>query len=131
VALILDTHYAFALSLVNVKLRKREKDFFATTSERLLVSAVSIWEIRLKWNALHKSGARKGPASPAQVVAALAAAPIDFLNLSPDHAATASPVAIAHRDPFDELLLAQAYAENAKLLTRDAKLRGHPWAQSI
>lgn len=129
--LILDTHYVFALAGAATKLSKRERAFLAAPSARLLVSAVSIWEIRLKWDALHVSGARKGPASPAQVVEALASEPIGYLSLTTEHAATPLAHALAHRDPFDELLLAQAQAEGALLLTRDAKLEAHPLARGV
>jgi hypothetical protein len=37
-----------------------------------------------------------------------------------------SAKALPHADPFDELLLVQAQLEGLKLLTRDAKLLGHP-----
>lgn len=130
-ALILDTHYVFALSRVDTRLRKREQKFLAAPGDSLLVSAVSIWEIRLKWQSLHASGVRKGPASPQQVVDALKSEPIAFLNLTPAHSATELIVAPANRDPFDELLLAQAQAESALLLTRDSKLKGHPLARTI
>lgn len=127
-ALILDTHYVFALAGADIKLRKREREFLTAPGDRLLVSAISIWEVRLKWTLLHRSGDRKGPASPQQVIEALASEPIEYLNLTPEHAATELAVALPHRDPFDELLLAQAQAESAALLTRDERLRGHPLA---
>jgi PIN domain nuclease of toxin-antitoxin system len=37
---------------------------------------------------------------------------------------------LGHKDPFDELLLVQAQEEGMRLLTRDAKLVGHPYAVS-
>ena len=129
--LILDTHYVFALSGADVKLRKREREFLAAANERLFVSSVSIWEIRLKWNVLHASGARKGSASPQQVMEALASEPIEYLALTPEHAATELAFALPHRDPFDELLLAQAQVESASLLTRDGKLKQHPLTRFI
>ena len=42
------------------------------------------------------------------------------------HAARRLEVPIAHRDPFDELLLVQAQDESLKLLTMDRPLVGHP-----
>jgi PIN domain nuclease of toxin-antitoxin system len=128
---ILDTHYVFALASVDTKLRKRERAFLAACRERLLVSSVSIWEIRLKWNALLASGARKGPASPQKVLEALSSEPIEYLTLTPEHAAAQLAAAPPHRDPFDELLLAQAQVEKTQLLTRDGKLKGHPLARFV
>lgn len=130
-SLILDTHYVFALASVNVRLRKRESEFLAAPGEPLLVSAVSIWEIRLKWNAMHASGLRKGPENPERVIERLKSEPVQLLSLSAAHAAVELAISPPHRDPFDELLLAQAQAEGAQLLTRDAKLKGHPLTRFV
>ncbi len=81
--------------------------------------------MRLKWDALHGSGDRKGPLDPATVLQILAGQSIDFLALSAAHAATPLHEPISHRDPFDEILLVQAQMEGFKLLTRDTKLLGH------
>ena len=129
--LILDTHYVYALAGTQTRLSARESAYLATTTERFIVSAVSIWEIRLKWQALHASGTRKGPTSADQVLQALVSQPIDFLPLTEEHAATPLAQPITHRDPFDELLLTQAQVEGARLLTRDKKLATHPLAQQI
>jgi len=37
---------------------------------------------------------------------------------------------LGDKDPFDELLLFQAQEEGMRLLTRDDKLNGHPFAVS-
>ncbi len=97
----------------------------------LFVSAVSIWEIRLKWQTLHAGGARKGPVSPSAVLTLLAAQLVTFVPLTPAHAAARLSPPLAHNDPFDELLLAQAQADGHQLLTRDAKLIGHPAACQV
>ncbi|MFW6300833.1 MAG: hypothetical protein ACOC20_07935, partial [Oceanicaulis sp.] len=38
---------------------------------------------------------------------------------------------LAHGDPFDEMLLLQAEAEGARLLTRDKNLAGHRLALTV
>ena len=48
-----------------------------------------------------------------------------LLAMSPDDAATRLEAPIAHRDPFDEMLLIQAQRHKLKLLTRDGLLAGH------
>jgi PIN domain nuclease of toxin-antitoxin system len=58
----------------------------------------------------------------------LAGQSIDFLPLTAAHAATPPREPLPHGDPFDEILLVQAQVEGLKLLTRDAKLVGHPLA---
>ena len=105
-----------------------ERDFLAAYPDRFVVSAVSIWEMRLKWDALHASGDRKGPLDPAQAMRILGGQNIDFLPLSAAHAATRLREPLSHGDPFDELLFVQAQVEGLKLLTRDGKLLGHTLA---
>jgi PIN domain nuclease of toxin-antitoxin system len=124
VNLLLDTHYVFAIAGSPGRLTGTEINFLAAYPDRFVVSAVSIWEIRLKWDALHGSGDRKGPLDPAQVMQVLAGQSIDFLALSAAHVATPLREAIPHRDPFDEILLVQAQMEGIKLLTRDRRLLG-------
>jgi PIN domain nuclease of toxin-antitoxin system len=71
---------------------------------------------------------RKGPLDPADVVAFAAAIDWEFLPMTARHAAAVLVDPIGHKDPFDELLLVQAQEEGMRLLTRDAKLAGHPLA---
>jgi PIN domain nuclease of toxin-antitoxin system len=125
VNLLLDTHYVFAIAGSPGRLTGTEINFLASYPDRFVVSAVSLWEMRLKWDALHGSGDRKGPLDPATVLQILAGQSIDFLALSAAHAATPLHEPISHRDPFDEILLVQAQMEGFKLLTRDTKLLGH------
>lgn len=127
-SLLLDTHYVFALAGSPGRLTGTEVNFLAAYPDRFVVSAVSIWEMRLKWAALHASGDRKGPLDPAQAMRILAGQSIDFLPLTAVHAATRLHEPISHADPFDEILLVQAQMEGLKLLTRDARLLGHPLA---
>jgi len=128
VTLLLDTHYVFALAGSPGRLTGTEINFLAAYPDRLVVSAVSIWEMRLKWHRLHASGQRKGPLDPAQAMQILAGQSLDFLPLSTVHAATPLHEPISHADPFDELLLVQAQVEGIKLLTRDSRLAGHSLA---
>lgn len=126
--LLLDTHYVFAIAGSPGRLTGTEINFLAAYPDRFVVSAVSIWEMRLKWRVLHASGDRKGPLDPAQAMRILAGQSIDFLPLSAAHAATPLREPLAHGDPFDEILLVQAQVEGLKLLTRDARLLGHSLA---
>ena len=130
--LLLDTHYVFGLAGAPGVLSVAERRFLSDYPERIIVSAVSIWEVRLKWHVFHQSGERKGPLSPEGVVSILSTDEIvEFLMLTPDHAAAELKRPLSHRDPFDELLLAQAQVEGLKLLTRDRRLVGHPLAVAV
>ena len=61
-SLLLDTHYVFAIAGSPGRLTGPELNFLAAYSDPFVVSAVSIWEMWLKWDALHASGDRKGRA---------------------------------------------------------------------
>jgi PIN domain nuclease of toxin-antitoxin system len=125
---LLDTHYVFAIAGAPGRLSQAERAFLAAHAEQFSVSAVSVWEIRLKWDALFASGARKGPLSPNHVVEVLRRQRIAFLPLTAEHAIASLTPLLKHNDPFDAMLLAQAQQEGLRLLTRDEKLLKHPVA---
>ena len=102
-----------------------ERTLMRDADAPLVLSSVAIWELRLKWHGFHVSGARKGPVSPATIVAFATAMNWQLLALTARHAAAELAQKLAHKDPFDELLLMQAQEEGMRLLTRDAKLTGH------
>ncbi len=95
------------------------------------MSAVSIWEMRLKYQSRYSSGDRKSRFSPDDVVDTLEQQNITFLPMTMRHAAKALNAPLAHRDPFDEMLLVQAQEEGLRLLTRDRALSDHPLAVAV
>ena len=128
--LLLDTHIAIWAALDPDELTEGERRRMAGADTPLVLSAVAVWELRLKWQSFHISGMRKGPVDPAAVVAFAAAIDWELLPLTAHHAAAGLAQPLGHKDPFDELLLVQAQEEGMHLLTRDAKLIGHPFAVS-
>lgn len=112
------------------KLPAIEQRLLADPNTQLFSSAVSIWEMRLKFHARHRDGARKGRFDPNDLLAALEDLAIPVLAMTPAHAALPLETPLPHRDPFDELLLVQAQEESLRLLTRDRLLLGHPLAVS-
>ncbi len=128
--LLLDTHIVIWAALDPRALTSGERASLEHSDTKLVMSAVSVWELRLKWHRFHISGAPKGPVDPACVVSFAAAMAWDLLPLTPLHAAATLAHPLGHQDPFDELLLVQAQEEGMRLLTRDAKLSGHPFAVS-
>lgn len=128
--ILLDTSYVYTLMMARWDLSETEKLIFSSKDIRFHVSAVSIWEMRLKFNAKDYSGKRKSEFDPENVVELLAAHDVVFLPMTAGHAACRLKTPIAHRDPFDELLLVQAQQENLKFLTTDRQIIGHPLAIS-
>ena len=128
--ILLDTHWLYDFMPARDKLLAAERLYLADPAAEIHASAVSIWEMRLKFHARHRDGARKSRFDPNDVLAALEDLAIPVLAMTPAHAARPLETPLPHRDPFDELLLVQAQEEGLKLLTRDRLLTGHPLAVS-
>ena len=125
---LLDTPYLYDLVDRPGMFPGSERRVLAAPGTDFHVSAVSIWEMRLKYNARHRSGERKSRFSPEDVVAALDDQDMTFLPTTMRHAAGRLETPLDHKDPFDELLMVQAQEEGLRLLTVDALLVGHPLA---
>lgn len=125
---LLDTSYLYDFMDRPGKLLREERRFLAAADTQIHVSAVSIWEMRLKHNARRASGARKSRFAPNDVLAALDDQDVTYLPMTMRHAAGLLETPIPHKDPFDELLLVQAQEEDLRLLTADRLLAGHPLA---
>lgn len=126
--LLLDTHIALWLAIKRERLSAEELSRLSSPENELTVSAVSIWELRIKWNTYFRSGERKGPVDPAEILDLIQRLNIAVEPLSAEVSATALQVPLGHQDPFDDLLLTIAQETGRKLFTRDEKLRGHPLA---
>ncbi len=125
--LLLDTHIAVWAALDPDALTAAERALLSAATSQVVLSAVAVWELRLKWHSFTISGSRKGPLDPAVVVTFARAVDWSLLPLTAAHAAASLAPPLPHKDPFDELLLVQAQEEGMRLLTRDAKLLGHPF----
>lgn len=128
---LLDTSYLFDFMDRPGMLPESERRALAARGTDFHVSAVSIWEMRLKHNARRRSGERKSRFSPADVVAAMEDQEMTFLPMTMRHAAGELETPPDHEDPFDELLMVQAQEEGPRLLTLDRRLAGHPLAVAV
>ena len=126
--LLLDTHFVFWLGVAPERLTDAEQALVGRDDSWLFASVVSLWELRVKWERRFVSGARKGPAHPAEVLSSLRRNRIEILDLTATATVTDLQPAIEHGDPFDLLLLTQAQQGGYRLLTRDEKLASHPIA---
>ena len=128
---LLDTLYLYRFMEAPGHFSEPERRFLEEADARVYVSAVSVWELRLKHHARHRSGERKSPYDPGDVIATLQEQNVVFLPMSINHAARELETPIAHKDPFDELLLVQAQEEDLRLLTTDRLLVDHPLAITV
>ena len=83
----------------------------------VLVSAASLWEIATK-NRLGKLG--QADALLGDPLSVIAGEGFDLLSISAAHALLAGGLAIAHRDPFDRMLMAQAVLDDLVLVSNEA-----------
>ena len=122
---LLDTSYLYNLMASRERFSYTERLILTNQAIQIYVSAVSIWEIRLKVQA------RGGVSfTPDDAVAALEEQDVTFLPMTIGHAARQLKTPIPHRDPFDEMLLVQAQEEGLKLLTVDRQMANHPLAMT-
>ena len=114
---LLDTHlllWALASpSKLSAKARQRIE------SSEVFASAASIWEVSIK------SALGKLEADPSEVLAGVEPAGFDHLHIVWEHAAQVAKLKPIHKDPFDRLLVAQAWVERMILLTDDDALGGY------
>lgn len=89
-------------------------------ANELLLSAASSWEIAIKW-ALGRLTLPEPPAAYVRdrvVTTGVIPVPVHH-----SHALAVASLPPHHRDPFDRLLVVQAIAEGASLMTADPSLR--------
>ena len=128
---LLDTSCLFDLMDRPSRFSDSERMVLSNTGTTFYASAVSIWEMRIKYHARHLSGHRKSHFSPTDVLKAVERQNMKILHMSANHAACPLETPLDHKDPFDELLLVQAQEEGLRLLTVDKMLVRHPLAITI
>ncbi len=127
---LLDTSYLYGLMASPEPLSSVPRRFVEDGETELHASLVSIWEMRLKYQARRASGERKSPYDPENVLDVLGRQDVALLPLTARHVARPLRTPIPHKDPFDEMLLVQAQEEGMRLLTVDRLLADHPLALS-
>ena len=126
--LLLDTHVLLWFASGDEQLGRKARAAIADPDNTVMVSAVSFWEAAIKVRV------GKLDADVASLIENSVGAGFELLDLKPGHAERLMrlPAPAQHRDPFDQLLLAQAAAEGATFVTDDghAKLYGVPIMRS-
>jgi len=120
VSYLLDTHILLWWLFNDPKLDSRCRDIIRNSEHQILVSSASAWEIATKYRL------GKLPEAQALVEAyaqTLKRSKFTELPITTAHALRAGNLPIAHRDPFDRMLMAQAELEKIALLTHDRAFR--------
>jgi PIN domain nuclease of toxin-antitoxin system len=113
--LLLDTHL-FIWSVTGDRRLKSGLRTYLASAEAVYVSAASIWEIAIKVRLGKIDG------DPEELAAAIESSGFLELAVTARHAASVAKLPMHHNDPFDRLLLAQAFSEPLRLLTVDKVL---------
>jgi PIN domain nuclease of toxin-antitoxin system len=114
--LLLDTHAVLWWFLDDPALSRLADAAIADGDSQVFVSAVSAFEIAIKFRLGKLPRASGLVANFQQMVAAYGFTP---LNVSAEHGLAAGTLAINHRDPFDRLLMAQAIVEDLVLVSNE------------
>jgi PIN domain nuclease of toxin-antitoxin system len=110
--LLLDTHILLWWLADSPSLSDRARELITDPDNAVFVSAVSLWEIRLK-QSLGKLQL------PADFGERMAGESFESLPLLADHTREVASLPWHHRDPFDRMLIAQAQAAGLTFLTAD------------
>ena len=116
--LLLDTHVFLWIVTGHAALKPSARKLISE-SEAIYVSAASIWEIAIK----ARLGKIEG--DPMELVAAIEDSGLIELPVRAEHAAAVAGLPLHHTDPFDRLLLAQAFTVPLRLLTADRALAAY------
>ena len=108
---LLDTHLVYWWMTGDARLGKATQRIIAKSE--IIVSTASVWEMVLK------NSKGKLPLPDGSIAEQLEAQGFVMLPIFPRHIEAARCLTCTHADPFDRLLIAQAYDERLTLLTRD------------
>ena len=113
---LLDTCTLLWLELDPARVPKRAMEALKDRKNEVFLSAVSVWEIVLKWRA----GKLTLPSKPSDFVTAVRSrSSIEPLELQAADVLQSSKLQDWHRDPFDRMLIAQAIERGLTLVTPD------------
>ncbi len=114
--LLLDTHALLWWATSNPGLSRKARKAIADDATDVFVSAASAWEIATKV----RIGKLEWPGTAGTVNAYVLGQGFRALPISLVHAELAGQLPIAHRDPFDRMLIAQAQTEDMWLVSNEA-----------
>ena len=118
---LLDTHYLIWAITETSKLSKNVKIIIENPKNTILVSAISFWEISLKFS-LGKLDL--GPLQPENFQTACEQMGCEILDLNAETSSTYHQLLPKyHTDPFDRMLIWQAIKNNYTLISDDVNVQ--------
>lgn len=118
---LLDTHVIYRLLMEPNKLSANARKIVTNPKNECLISAVSFWEISLKYSLgkLELNGV-----TPAEIPAKCTEMGFSLINISCKDAAGYNGLTAKHlKDPFDRMLIWQAIQHNYTLISDDELIK--------
>ncbi len=114
---LVDTHILLWWLFDDPKLGTNSREIIRNRDNRIIVSSASAWEIATKYRIGKLPEAKQLVDEYSQI---LHQAKFIELAITTVHALRAGSLPIAHRDPFDRMIMAQAELEDLPVITYDA-----------
>lgn len=111
-AVMIDSHILIWWLLDAPELKPSLKTLLANPSQKVYVSAASVWEIAIK----QALGKLQGFESLPEM---LAISDFEVIDIKTHHAMYAANLPLHHKDPFDRMIIAQSVLEEFMLISED------------
>lgn len=116
ISYLIDTHILLWWLFDDPKLHTDCRDIIRNPDHRIIVSSASAWEIATKYRMGKLPEAKRLVEQDSQI---LHQAKFIELAITTAHALRAGSLPIAHRDPFDRMIMAQGELESLLVITYD------------
>ncbi|MBR8835797.1 MAG: type II toxin-antitoxin system VapC family toxin [Stigonema ocellatum SAG 48.90 = DSM 106950] len=117
--LLLDTHVLIWSAGTPEKLSQRVRDLLIDTSNSIVLSIASIWEMQIK---IQLGKLRLNSSLINLIESQQRTNNLQLLPIELDHIWALANLSDHHRDPFDRLLIAQSIVEQMPILSVDSAL---------
>ncbi|HEX4774357.1 MAG TPA: type II toxin-antitoxin system VapC family toxin [Candidatus Saccharimonadales bacterium] len=114
-SLLLDSH-VFIWSLEQTKKIGQETQKLLQSGVSVYISKASLWELAIKYKA------KKFPYDTKYLLEGIKLSGFSVLDIETDHLQAYPTTQLLYKDPFDLLLVTQAYVEGYMFITADGKI---------
>jgi PIN domain nuclease of toxin-antitoxin system len=119
---LIDTHALLWIAGDEDKVSVRARNVFLNPRNDLYFSTANLWEMAIK---ISIKKLNLGSTLNDFIDDHIIGNGIRLLPIKPSHVVRIATMPFIHRDPFDRLMIAQALAENMRILSSDRQLDGY------
>lgn len=114
--ILIDTHILLWAIFDEAKLNISHREILTNPDNRILVSTICPFEISIK----KSIGNLSFPQKPGELIALIG---FEELPILPQHLNMVEEVNWFHRDPFDKMIIAQAFSEDLEIISYDEQFK--------